>query len=198
MTTASKTDGTALCPGLKTRCIAVGGVDILDIGPTAWLYAHIGKQAAINLWSRAIWAAPEPIPETIVDPVVRVAMISLAFRGAVDPEAAQDCVPTIGNAETLYAMCEDYRAGASIDLDHDAADADRPIKVPLLVASGCQSVSTAAIFDVQASWAGEGVDIRFRPIESGHFMAEGKPDETLTLLLYFSENKDDHDERVSQ
>ncbi|RYD95651.1 MAG: alpha/beta hydrolase [Sphingomonadales bacterium] len=158
---------------------------ILDIVPTAYLYANISQQAAINLWNWCIWPAPEPIPETIIDPVAQVTMVVHALGGEPDPEAADDYIRTNGNAESLHAMCEDYRAGATVDLEHDAADAATLIDVPLLIAWGSKSVSTASIFDVRAGWMGEGSDMHFASIPSGHFMAEELPDETTALLLDF-------------
>jgi haloacetate dehalogenase len=158
---------------------------ILDIVPTAYLYSHMSKQAAINLWNWCVWAAPEPIPETIIEPAAQIRMVNMAVGGDPDPEADRDYVLTNGNAESLHAMCEDYRAGASMDLEHDAADAAALIGVPLLVAWGRRSFSTSAIFDVEASWAGEGGDVAFRSIDSGHFMAEEAPAQTLALLLDF-------------
>ena len=156
---------------------------ILDIVPTAHLYANMSRQAAINLWNWCIWAAPEPLPETIIDPAAQIALVNRALGGDPDPAAERDYLDTNGDAESLHAMCEDYRASASTDLEHDAADADRPIDVPLLVAWGSRSVSTAAIFDVRAAWENEGTDIVYRTIDSGHFMAEEKPTETAALLL---------------
>jgi haloacetate dehalogenase len=156
---------------------------ILDIVPTSHIYGQMNRQIAISMWNWCVWAAAEPIPETILDPVAVVRMIARSTDA--EPAAEADYVLTNGNAEALHAMCEDYRAGASVDLEHDAADADRPIEVPLLVAWGKQSFSTGTLFDVQRAWAGEGSDITFRTIDCGHFLPEEAPAETSAMLLDF-------------
>ena len=157
---------------------------ILDIVPTAWVYANMSAQVAINMWNWCVFPAPEPIPEMTLDPVGLINMVSGGL-GTPDPAAQADYLATNGNAESLHAMCEDYRAGVGIDREHDATDADRPITVPLLIAWGSRSGSTAAIFDVKKGWAGEGTDMLFASIDSAHFMAEEKPEETQALLLEF-------------
>jgi haloacetate dehalogenase len=156
---------------------------ILDIVPTAHIYANMTGQIAISLWNWCVWPAPEPIPETILDPVGIVTMISTSIDA--EPAAEADYLLTNGNKEALHAMCEDYRAGATIDLEHDAADASTPIEVPLLVVWGTKSFSTGTIFDVQAAWAGEARDIAFDTVDCGHFIPEEKPEETVRLLLGF-------------
>jgi haloacetate dehalogenase len=156
---------------------------ILDIVPTAYVYANMTKAVAINMWNWCLWAAPEPMPETILNPTAVVEVIARSVKA--EPAAYADYLETNGNPEALHAMCEDYRAGASVDLDHDAADADRPIRVPTLVIWGARSVSTGAIFEVEKAWLGEATDLSFRSIESGHFMPEEAPEQTLQLLLEF-------------
>lgn len=80
---------------------------------------------SINLWNWALWASPEPVPETVLNPE---AMLKLMVKSvAPDAEAFDDYVQTNGNIESLHAMCEDYRAGAGIDSEHDAADAGTKI-----------------------------------------------------------------------
>ncbi len=157
---------------------------ILDIVPTAWVYAHMSTQVAINMWNWCVFPAPEPIPEMTLDPVGLVNMVSGGL-GEPDPAAQADYLATNGNAESLHAMCEDYRAGVGIDREHDAADADRPIGVPLLISWGSTSFSTSQIFDVREAWASEATDIVFRSVESGHFLPEENPADTLAMLLEF-------------
>jgi haloacetate dehalogenase len=156
---------------------------ILDIVPTAHIYANMSKQVAINLWNWCVWPAPEPIPETIIDP----ASVITVFTRSINTEdsAEKDYLGTNGNPQALHAMCEDYRAGASIDLLHDAADAGTLIETPLLIVWGTRSFSTGSIFDVPAAWANEARNPAFRSVDSGHFIPEEKPAQTVALLLGF-------------
>ncbi|TZG27562.1 alpha/beta fold hydrolase [Sphingomonas montanisoli] len=156
---------------------------ILDIVPTTWLYGHIHKKAQINLWNWALWAAPEPIAETVLNPE---AMLKLMVRSiAPEPEVFDDYVRTNGNIESLHAMCEDYRAGAGIDSEHDAADAATKIATPLLVLCGTRSSSTLTVFDVEAAWRAEATDVRFGEVDCGHFLPEEAPEDTAAAMLDF-------------
>ena len=156
---------------------------VLDIVPTAYIYANLTKQAAINMWNWFVLPAREPIPETVLHPQGMI--LAMARSMDADPEALADYLATNGDAEALHAMCEDYRAGAGVDLEHDAADADRRIGVPTLVVWGQTSGSTGAAFDVQAAWRAEASDLSFRAVETGHFMAEEAPALTTEILLGF-------------
>jgi haloacetate dehalogenase len=156
---------------------------ILDIVPTAHVYANMSKSVAINMWNWCIWPAPEPIPETILNPEAIVATFTRSLN--IEPEAYRDYIETNGNAEALHSMCEDYRAGASIDLEHDAADANHPIRVPILVIWGARSHSTGTIFDVEAAWRNEASNLRFASLDTGHFMPEEAPEQTAVLLREF-------------
>ena len=80
--------------------------------------------------------------------------------------------------------CEDYRAAASIDLDHDAVDEKRKVECPLLVLWGSKGV-VHRLFDPIADWKGVALDVRGKPLACGHYLAEEAPEETLAELLAF-------------
>ena len=82
-------------------------------------------------------------------------------------------------------MLEDYRAGASIDLEHDAADADRRVEVPLLVLWGTRSVVGRRPDDPLEVWRDAATDVRGRAVDAGHFLVEERPAETLAALHTF-------------
>lgn len=156
---------------------------ILDIVPTSYVYNNLTRDAAINMWNWSMWAAVEPVPETFLKPEAVVQGVNAMTNP--EPEALADYLETNGNIEALHAMCEDYRAGASIDMEHDAADAARLIAVPLLILSGATSFSTSTVFDVEKAWRLEAADLAFGTIDSGHFIPEEAPEETLKALLAF-------------
>ena len=86
--------------------------------------------------------------------------------------------------EAIHASCEDYRAGASIDLEHDEADIDRRLACPLLLLWGEQG-RIAKAFDVLETWRERADDVRGRALPGAHFPAEEAPSETLSELLPF-------------
>ena len=90
---------------------------------------------------------------------------------------------------TIHATCEDYRAGASIDLVHDEADLDKKVSCPLLVlwsASGYVGRTQ----DVLQVWREYATDVRGHSLASGHYLAEEVPDETYAALKAFLQEND--------
>ena len=83
-------------------------------------------------------------------------------------------------------MCEDYRAAASIDLEHDAADFNKKITCPLLVLWGEQG-AMHAMYDVLATWRERAADVRGKSLPGGHWLPEEVPtlvyDELKSFLL---------------
>jgi haloacetate dehalogenase len=98
-------------------------------------------------------------------------------------EVAYTCA--IRDPKAFSAMCEDYRAGASIDLEHDASDAGILIGCPTLILWGRKSPTTSALFDVPVAWQNEAGNMEFKAIACGHFLAEENPHETLSALNAF-------------
>ena len=101
-----------------------------------------------------------------------------------DPRALAEYERCFNDPATIHATCEDYRAAASIDLEHDAADADRKVECPLLVLWGEKGV-VHRMFDPIADWKSVARDVTGKPVVSGHFLAEEAPEETLEALLAF-------------
>ncbi len=164
-------------PGRVERAV------ILDIVPTVWIYSHLTQAAVVNMWNWAVLPARYPLPETILDPVALITMAG-AMMGD-DPAATEDYVLTNGNRESLHAMCEDYRAGAGIDQEHDHADAGHRIGIPLLVLWGARSGTTGQVFDIEAAWRAEAEDVRIKSLPCGHFMPEEAPEAVLAEMTAF-------------
>jgi pimeloyl-ACP methyl ester carboxylesterase len=83
----------------------------------------------------------------------------------------------------VHASCEDYRAGAGIDLAHDQSDAVRPLSCPVLALWSKAGIGRG--YDVEQIWAQRVLDLGGRALDCGHFLAEERPDETAAELLAF-------------
>jgi haloacetate dehalogenase len=103
--------------------------------------------------------------------------------GALD-EAAISEYRRCFDAATIHAGCEDYRAGATIDLAHDRADTER-IHCPLLVLWSAQGIGSS--YDVLAIWQQQADVVQGRALDCGHFVAEERPAETESELIRFLE-----------
>ena len=87
----------------------------------------------------------------------------------------------------ITASCEDYRAAAMIDLEHDAEDRDARVRCPLLVLWGADS-KLAEMFDPLEVWRRYALDVSGTALPCGHFLPEEAPAETVTALLSFPSN----------
>ena len=85
---------------------------------------------------------------------------------------------------TIHASCEDYRAAASIDLEHDALDIGRKVAAPLLALWGSKG-TVGRLYDVLATWRDKTESVIGGPLPCGHFLPEECPEQTLAALLPF-------------
>jgi haloacetate dehalogenase len=101
------------------------------------------------------------------------------------PEALADYWRAFSDPETVHAICEDYRAGATYDLKADGADfGKRRIECPLLVLWGSKGV-VGRLYDPLAVWQTWGTNVSGEAIDAGHYLAEERPDETFRALRDF-------------
>jgi haloacetate dehalogenase len=107
----------------------------------------------------------------------------------VDEAAIREYVRWFSRPEAVHASCEDYRAAASIDLEHDAAD-DARIACPALALWG-RTGRIGRIYDILATWRAVADDVRGRALPGGHFVPEEAPAETVAeLTAFFAEGWD--------
>jgi len=85
---------------------------------------------------------------------------------------------------TIHANCEDFRAGASIDMTDDEEDLNRKIVCPVLALWG-ERGDVGRMFDVLTAWRERAATVSGRPLPAGHFLPEQAPDETLKELRAF-------------
>jgi haloacetate dehalogenase len=167
---------------------------VLDIVPTRHVYATVGKDLATAYYHWFFFIQPYDLPETLIgaDPGYYLRKKLGGWGTSLDtfaPEALAEYERCFDEA-TIHASCEDYRAAASIDLVHDAADRDeaRKLTCPLLTLWGGLGVMER-LYDVQEVWRGYANEVRGKPIDAGHFLAEEKPEETARELVRFLEEE---------
>jgi haloacetate dehalogenase len=164
---------------------AVARLAILDIVPTATIYSTLDQARASVAWRYFFLTQPE-LPERLIgsDPSFYLRSTLAEWTGRPDalaPEAVAEYERCF-DARTIHASCEDYRAGATIDLEHDAEDADRTLACPVLL---LWSQRLGATYDVLDAWRSEAEDIRGEAMDCGHFLAEESPDAVTSRLLGF-------------
>lgn len=169
---------------------AVGRLAVLDLIPTATIYATLTQERATTVWRYFFLIQPPDLPERLIGAQAG-AYLDWTLRewcgtpGALSAAARREYRRCF-DGTTIHASCEDYRAGATIDLEHDAADAGRRLSCPMLVLWSARGLGAA--YDVLSIWrdeASDPQDVRGQALDCGHFLAEERPRETATALLQF-------------
>ena len=151
---------------------------VLDILPTYYLYTHVTIEfvQAYFHWFNYLRAAPGPENDLKAS--------TEAQKARATSEIQLEYLRTSSTPENIHAMCEDYRAGASIDLKHDEADLSKKIACPLLTLWGLKG-PMGRIYDVLAIWKEKGVNVTGKGVNAGHNVQEDAPAEVLAELRPF-------------
>jgi haloacetate dehalogenase len=170
---------------------AVSRLAVLDIVPTRYAYQHADAAFGQGYYHWFFLTAGNGIPEHLIggDPEFWItARMTARHHGgtAFDPEAMADYVRCFSTPEAISASCEDYRAAATIDLEHDDADANagNVVTCPTLALWGASSF-VGRSYDVLAAWRPYASDLRGAPIPSDHYLPEEAPAETTDALREF-------------
>jgi haloacetate dehalogenase len=163
-------------------------VAMLDIVPTKTLFDTVDKAVATSYYHWFFLIQEDGLPETMIgrDPEWFLRETVRRWSGGATPvaeEAIREYVRWFTRPGAVHASCEDYRAAASIDLEHDAADAPR-VACPLLALWG-ERGRIGRIYDILETWRAVADDVRGRATPGGHFVPEEAPRETLRELMGF-------------
>jgi haloacetate dehalogenase len=164
---------------------------LLDIAPTLAMYAQTGEAFARAYWHWFFLIQPAPLPERLIeaDPGAYVRDVMGRRSGGItvfDPRALAEYARCLALPGAAHGLCEDYRAAAGIDLEHDRMDRDqgRRLQMPLLVLWGEQGV-VHRCFDPLKEWKTVADDVRGEALPCGHYIAEEAPDALLDRVLPF-------------
>jgi haloacetate dehalogenase len=148
---------------------AVSHAAVLDILPTRYLYTHVTIEfvQAYFHWFNYLRAAPGPENE------LKAANDAAAARAT--SEIQQEYLRTMRDPATIHAMCEDYRASASVDLKYDEADQDKKIECPLRVL-WAEKGAMGRLYDVLGIWKNYGTKVTGRGLPGGHNLQEDIPE----------------------
>ena len=162
---------------------------VLDIVPTYHIFTHVTKELATLYYHWFFLIQPFDLPERMIgaDPLYYLHKKLGGWGGRLDifaPAALAEYERCFRDPATIHASCEDYRAAASIDLEHDAADRGRKLACPLLALWGERGVPHRC-HDVLAVWQDYADNVRGRTLPAGHFLAEECAEETAAELIAF-------------
>ncbi|AYF99622.1 alpha/beta fold hydrolase [Protaetiibacter intestinalis] len=171
-------------------------LSVLDIVPTLEVWDSWDRERGMQLYHWTMLAQQSPIPETLLkDSSVDWLNLILSWGttgtfgdySVFDERALDHYRAFIRQPDRIRAICEDYRAGATTDTEHDEADraAGKMIQAPVLVLWGVRGVPAnhdVTPVDIWRRWA---VDVRGEALRCGHFLPEEAPEATAEPLLRF-------------
>lgn len=162
---------------------------VLDIVPTRTMYLQTNREFATAYYHWFFLIRPSPLPETLIGANPEFYLKShlgnrYAGLAAFDASALAEYVRCFSDPATIHATCEDYRAAAGIDLEHDEVDLARKISCPLLVLWGRHG-TIERCFKPLKDWAERAETVTGGALDCGHYLSEEAPHELLTELIKF-------------
>ena len=168
---------------------AVESLTVLDICPTLHMYETTDMAFAQAYYHWFFLTQPFDLPERLIgaDPEYYLTRKTglAANTGKFSKEALAEYVRCFSDPRTIHASCEDYRAAIGIDLEHDRADLDDKLTIPVLALWGGKGV-VGRTYDVLDVWRRHTTGpVTGRALDCGHFLPEERPEETAAALLAF-------------
>lgn len=161
---------------------------VMDITPTYHMFKNTNQAFATGYYHWFFLIQPDFLPETMIGNNPRYYLEEKLKRwsakGSVFDKEAIDEYVRCFDKDSIHATCEDYRAGASIDMSDDEKDRNRKISTPLLVLWGEKGFVNRT-YDVLNIWKEYALDVSGEALDCGHFLPEEKPKEVSQKLKEF-------------
>ncbi len=162
---------------------------LLDIAPTYQMYTTTDQQFASAYYHWFFLIQPFPFPETLINNnpdffLTHCLQSWSKTESAFTPEAMAEYLRCFRDPQTVHGTCEDYRASATIDLEHDRQDIEKKIECPLLVLWGNKGVIEKK-YDVIESWQKRAINVQGKSLNCGHFLPEEAPEKTYQFINIF-------------
>lgn len=170
---------------------AVRRMVLLDIAPTLAMYSQTDETFARAYWHWFFLIRPAPLPETLIDadPDLYLRSVMGTRSAGLAPfmdGAFEEYLRCLKLPGTARGICEDYRASATIDLEHDRADraANRMLTMPTLALWGADGI-VGKCFDPLAEWKKVATDVQGKALPGGHYLPEEVPEALLDEVTAF-------------
>lgn len=163
---------------------------VLDISPTLQMYENTTMEFAKGYWHWFFLIQPSPVPETLIganpEYWLKNHMGRHAGTGIFTPECWSEYLAGIANPGSLHSMCEDYRAAASIDLEHDREDRDagKKLTMPLRVLWGEHGLVNRCFKPIE-DWKRVAIEVSGQSVPCGHYIPEELPELVISEAKSF-------------
>lgn len=164
---------------------------VLDISPTLTMYENTTMDFAKGYWHWFFLIQPEPVPETMIganpEYWLKNHMGRHAGTGIFSPDRWAEYLQGASNPQSMHAMCEDYRAAATIDLVHDRADREqgKKLQTPLKVLWGEHGLVNKCFQPLEDWRKVSSSEVSGRVVPCGHYIPEELPQEVITEACNF-------------
>ena len=168
---------------------SVAAMTLLDIAPTREMYANTSTEFARNYWHWFFLTLPSPFPEKMIGADPEMFWKQKCFYQSKEKvpfvsEALTEYLDAFANPEMIHASCEDYRAAASIDIEHDNADLGKKLKMPILTLWAKHGVIETC-FNGLNLWRMRAKKVEGEALDATHYMAEEIPEEVAARMSNF-------------
>jgi haloacetate dehalogenase len=169
---------------------------VLDVVPVNEAFRRADMAFALSFWPWSLLSQPYPLPERLVGAAPEAVLENVlggwsVVEGAFSDEVRTEYRRALGDPETIHAICEEYRAAATLDFEQDEADQreGRRIGCPVLVLWSRHG-ALQQWYDTLGIWRGWADNVQGRSLDCGHFLPEEAPDETYSALRAFLMGRD--------
>ncbi len=153
-------------------------VAVLDLVPTTKFYTSITQASATAYYHWFFLIQPAPMPEKALE-----TNPNIMGPGNADTPSGRE-YRRVRTPEAIHGMCEDYRAGATIDMQHDREDNGKMVGCPMLVLWAAQA-PMGRIYDMLATWKERATNVNGKQLPGGHNLPDQSPNEVLAELQAF-------------
>jgi haloacetate dehalogenase len=170
-------------------------LSVLDVLPTSTAWDRADARLALAFWPWSMLAQPAPLPERLIAAAPEAVIDDALTQWDTPPETFSAevraaYVEALSDPARVHAICEEYRAAATIDREHDEDDlkAGRRITCPVQVLWSAQGGLEEWYGDAGgplALWRDWADDVQGRAFDGGHFFPEERPDEVAEALAGF-------------
>ena len=164
---------------------------MLDISPTLTMYDNTTMEFAKGYWHWFFLIQPEPVPETMIganpEYWLKNHMGRHAGTGIFSPERWAEYLAGASNPQSMHAMCEDYRAAASIDLGHDREDRQngKKLQMPIRILWGEHGLVHKCFKPVEDWNQVSAMPVSGKAVPSGHYIPEEMPESLIEEVRQF-------------
>ncbi|MFG2003907.1 alpha/beta fold hydrolase [Spirillospora sp. NPDC048911] len=167
---------------------SVDHLGVIDVIPTADMWASLNGVSGVFAFHLYLLAQPAGLPEQMIkadpDAFFGHFLDTWVTDAETIPGRIRDAyLAATRSPEAIHAICEDYRAGAFIDGDHDAEDREKGRRVQAPTLAVWQDPGDMPLpFDPAAIWQSWASDLRTLVLPGGHFLPEAQPSAVTTAI----------------